>query len=161
MINSGYFSDELIDKLWNTLFEKQQEISKQLDESEKKYQRQIEINNRLMEESENKFFQRMQERNRLIMVNKDNDEPEDSEDEEDEKSGQRRKKRQNKKETFFDSPIIKAFKEKGWKMHCAVTGENFTPEEKKVILEAGFFLIEKYGNSFLLDIPENFNPREI
>jgi len=58
-----YQSNELIDKLWFTLLEKQQSINRQLEESERKYNRRIEENNRIVEASEKKMFKQMEVKN--------------------------------------------------------------------------------------------------
>jgi len=158
MTNPRYLSDDIIDKLWLTLIKKQQEIKRQLEESEKKFYLQMEANNRLMEESEKKFFQKMEAKNRQILENKNSEEESKKEDDEINNTKQRTR---NKKTGLMDSSFTKILKEKGWKMHGVIAGSQFTDEEKQTILNAGFFVIEKYGDSYVLDVPDDFIPKEL
>ncbi|MCL2243592.1 MAG: hypothetical protein FWC03_03890 [Treponema sp.] len=62
----GQSGDELIDKIWSALYEKQQAINRQMEESEKKFFQRAEENRLFQEKVERKFFDRLEE-NRLLM----------------------------------------------------------------------------------------------
>jgi len=62
-------SNELIEKLWLMLIEKQRLISLQMDESERKFNQRVEKNNRLIEESGKKVIHQIEEKNRLLKEN--------------------------------------------------------------------------------------------
>ena len=59
-------TDDLIEKIWNALFEKQRIINKQMDESEKKYYQRLEENKRILEENERKFFDLLDDKKRHL-----------------------------------------------------------------------------------------------
>jgi len=61
----GQSNDELIEKIWSMLLEKQQSINKQMEESEKKFFQRAEENRLFQEKVERKFFDKLEE-NRLI-----------------------------------------------------------------------------------------------
>lgn len=175
-------SEELVDKIWAALVKNQQLINQQLEEYEIKYNQNVEKNNRLIEESEKKVFREIDEKNRKSKediidpdYNKKTINP-DIESEKKEEPGKPDKRLKNKIKTLkartYDNPekkenpksssdFFKLCNEKGWVIHGAITGSQFTSEEKKAILEAGFFLIEKYNNSYILDVTDNFVPREL
>ena len=50
--------------------------------------------------------------------------------------------------------------EKPKKIQGAIAGAIFGTEEKKAVLEAGFFVLEQSGDTMKLEIPEGFVPRE-
>ena len=62
----GQPSDELIEKIWSALFEKQQSINRQMEESEKKFFQRAEENRLLQERIEKKFFDRLEEREKQL-----------------------------------------------------------------------------------------------
>jgi hypothetical protein len=76
-LRQNSLSVELIDKLWSTLLEKQQTISQQIEESEKKYNRRMEESNQLIRKSENKIFSRMNEKKQYFTDNAENTEYEE------------------------------------------------------------------------------------
>jgi hypothetical protein len=90
-LRQNSLSVELIDKLWSTLLEKQQTISHQIEESEKKYNRRLEQSNQLIRKSENKFFSKMEEKKQYLTDNAVNTEIEED-DEEYKKTGKGSKK---------------------------------------------------------------------
>jgi len=59
-------SDELIEKFFTDLFERQESINKQMDEGERKYFQRLEESKRIFEESEKKFFDRLEEKKRHL-----------------------------------------------------------------------------------------------
>jgi len=46
------------------------------------------------------------------------------------------------------------------KIHGAIAGAIFTPEVKKLTLDAGLYVIEQSGDTMKIDVPEGFVPRE-
>ena len=59
-------SDELINKIFTALYEKQESINRQMDEGERKYFQRLEESKRILEESERKFFDRLEEKKRHL-----------------------------------------------------------------------------------------------
>jgi len=59
-------SDELIEKIFTALYERQESINKQMDEGERKYFQRLEESKRIFEESERKFFDRLEEKKRHL-----------------------------------------------------------------------------------------------
>ena len=59
-------SDDLIEKIWLAIAEKQQSINRQMDESEKKYFQRVEESKRLLEKTGKKFFYRLDEKKRHL-----------------------------------------------------------------------------------------------
>ena len=62
----GQPSDELIEKIWAMLFERQQSINRQMEESEKKFFQRAEESRLLQEKIEKKFFDRLEEREKQL-----------------------------------------------------------------------------------------------
>jgi len=62
----GQSDEELIDKIWSSLHERQRSINKYMEESEKKILQQAEENRLIMEQAEKKYFERLEE-DRLLM----------------------------------------------------------------------------------------------
>ena len=59
-------TDELIERIWKALHEKQQSINKQMDEGEKKYYQRLQDNKRILDESERKFFDQLSDKKRHL-----------------------------------------------------------------------------------------------
>ena len=59
-------TDELIEKIWKALHEKQKSINKQMDESERKYYQRLEENKRILDESERKFLDQLNDKKRHL-----------------------------------------------------------------------------------------------
>ena len=59
-------TDELIERIWKALHERQQSINRQMDESEKKYYHRLQENKRVLEESERKFFDQLNDKRRHL-----------------------------------------------------------------------------------------------
>ena len=59
-------TDELIERIWKTLHERQQSINRQMDESEKKYYQKLQENKRILEESEKRFFDQLIDKKRHL-----------------------------------------------------------------------------------------------
>jgi len=164
------YGNELVEKLFSTLIKKQQLTNRQIEESERKYNQQVEANNRLIEESTQKFLQQREGKNRQLEVidakisqqltnNKyrsGNDEDLDSG-----KSQKNKKANSGSSALAVDDAVIKLFRKKGYAIHGAIVGNDFTDAEKQEIFKAGFFLIEQYGKSFILNIPDEFVPKKI
>ena len=160
-------SDELVDKIFTLMLARQDTINQQLESAEKRYTRQIEEQNRLMEESTQNALKRMEIKNQQLeeigskisnrLINNYKYRP----DEEQQESTDNRKKTRKKNLSAFgeNDTVIEMFRQKGYTIHGAIVGNNFSEEEKKEIMQAGFFLIEQYGKSFVLNVPEEFVPR--
>jgi len=109
-----------------------------------------------MEEKNKKINERAQEPEENISGNNKNDK-------------KTKEKNKNKKDVLSIEPddqnnytsFFKLCREKGWKIHGAIVGSQFTEEEKQEILKAGFFLIGKYGDSYILDITSDFSPKNL
>jgi len=59
-------TDELIERIYKALHEKQQSINKQMSEGEKKYYQRLEENRRILEESERRFFDQLYDKKRHL-----------------------------------------------------------------------------------------------
>jgi len=122
-------SDELIEKIWQIISERQQSINRQMDEGEKKYFQRMEESKRILEESEKKFFDRLEEKkkhldetesefyqrleaNRILFEN--------ARYKEEQETGKRSKKKLLHNIEISDHPvysaIIKLFTERGYKI---------------------------------------------
>jgi len=124
-------SNELIEKLWLMLIEKQRLLSLQMEESEKKFNQRLEKSNRLIEESGKKVFLRIEEKNRLLKENLLTDDDENNGTGRNAK--QKRSKRSNKNVELYEIPaetdtlficreIIKCFKEKRYNFDDVTVG---------------------------------------
>ena len=164
-------SNELVEKIFSMLMERQDAINQQLDKIEKRYIQQLDEKNRLIEESTQNALQRMEGKKRQIeesdsKINQhflNNIYRSDDENEEDSNTGskRRRKKKSGSSALGADTTVIEMFIKKGYDIHGAIVGNNFTDEEKQEILQAGFFLIEQYGQSFILNTPDGFVPKKV
>jgi len=160
-------SEELVDKIFSLMLARQDTINQQLENAEKRYTRQIEEQNRLMEASTQNALQRMEMKNQQLeeigfkisnqLINNYKYRP----DEEQQESSEKGKKTRKKNQSAFgeNNAVIEMFRKKGYTIHGAIVGNNFSDEEKKEIMQAGLFLIEQYGKSFVLNAPEEFVPR--
>jgi hypothetical protein len=99
-LRQNLLSNELIERLWYTLVEKQREISRQMEESEKKFNQRLEETNRLIEESGKKVFLRMEEKNRLVKEKTLADDDENKE-----TAGKTKKTKQKTKSGLYESPV--------------------------------------------------------
>jgi len=99
-------SNELIEKLWLTMIEKQRIINRQMEESEKKFNQRLEESNRLIEESGKKVFQKIEEKNRLLKENTLTDDDEKKETgKRPEKTKQNKNKKSLIKNELYESPV--------------------------------------------------------
>ena len=163
--------EELVEKIFSMLMERQDAINQQLDKIEKRYIQQLDEKNRLIEESTQNALQRMEGKKRHIeevgsKVNQqfiNNIYRSDDEYEEDSNTGskRRRKKKGGSSALGADTAVIEMFIKKGYAIHGAIVGNNFTDTEKQEILQAGLFLIEQYGKSFVLNTPDGFVPKKV
>jgi len=141
-----YFeSENFIDKIWNTIVEKQQSLNKQMDESFDRLNREREQGNRLMEESEKKYFRRVDRKN-LEMKELDNRihkqleenklKVEEHRREEAEKSGRlfKGKKARKGKRTSGDSADIRY--DDYSDIYNAISVSSFEDEEKQALIDA-------------------------
>jgi len=62
----GQVTDELIEKIWTALHEKQKTINRQMDESEKKYFQRVEESKRILEKSEKIFLNQLNDKKRHL-----------------------------------------------------------------------------------------------
>ena len=164
-------SDLMADKIFSLLIDRQESINRQLERIEENYNRQNEEKKRRIEESTQHALQRMEKNNQRLeelgsrisnqLINNYKYKS-DEEQEEDSSTGSknRRKPKKNKSGSFgADDAVIKLFREKGYVIHGAIVGNSFSDAEKQEILQAGFFLIEQYGKSFVLNAPDGFEPK--
>ncbi|MCL2800228.1 MAG: hypothetical protein FWD28_00535 [Treponema sp.] len=189
MTPSNAPGNDLVDKIWSVLLEKQNSINRQLEEYDRRVNLQSELNSRLIEESEKKLFKRIDRRNLEMkeidhkikqQLEKNKVKIDEIPEKENKDQGRKRAilgKTNNITVNNYSAPIaeeneikespaktrasiIKGFKKKGWKVYGAVSGEQLSAEDKKEIKEAGFFVLEKYGSSFVLDGSDDFMPSE-
>ncbi|MCL2763693.1 MAG: hypothetical protein FWD40_00230 [Treponema sp.] len=129
-MNEAFDAKEfLIEKIWSVILERQGSIKKQLDEIDKKYNRQLEENNRIIEKSEETVYRRigaknleLQEIDTRILKQLEENKVKLSEEENDEKNNEKRSKKSKRKNSDFSfkaghhvfSAIIMFFNEHGY-----------------------------------------------
>jgi hypothetical protein len=159
-IERNRLSDEFVDKIWSIIYEKQESINQQMEESERKYNLQLEENKNLIEESEKKFFLRMEEKSRHLVevdskINKQLEEnrtkPHEEPQEEDKKAGRVKLKNffnKRKKNNYYIEIEVSP------KADIKDT-ENSIARLQTLMKDAGFNIVDQSGNTMKITLPEN------